>query len=333
MSSDIVTNISGIQHCYASGPENAQACTRSLILSILGLFTLPVVVFKLVQLHRSHAFDPYRLVVFYLAMAEVVVLILHWLKYTGAITHFVAIFCHVLQFLLISAFYSRLAAGSGSAMRGKSLIQLSNYFVGVMVVYFFIVFLAAVFTITDDDAECRSPVWLLFSTSKFCLALILLGAGYFMSKKIMGASAESQLQRISLMYLWAMIFAFTVAALVNFAIDLAFKFHDSDTHCDYLFGLPDTSSYTAIYVTIRILTHMLPIWMMLWCLKPSGRRILPPRRRQIQVMSTSDSSRLLEDSFDFDGADDSGPLPELSGSADKHQRYHDDQEPTLDATW
>lgn len=53
--------------------------------------------------------ERYHLGVFYLATIETLLLFVHWVHYSDTAMHFIALYLHVNQFLLIAVFYGRLA--------------------------------------------------------------------------------------------------------------------------------------------------------------------------------------------------------------------------------
>ena len=65
---------------------------------------------QVVQIQRGLTIERYHLAVFYLATIETLILFLHWVYLSEIALHFVALYLHVNQFLLIAVFYGRLAA-------------------------------------------------------------------------------------------------------------------------------------------------------------------------------------------------------------------------------
>jgi len=70
---------------------------------------------------------------------------------------------------------------------------------------------------------------------------------------------------------YSLIVAFEISALVQFILDMIFVLSDPAYSCDRSIGAPLSGSYLTVKLFQRIVVNLLPVWIMLYCLRPKQR--------------------------------------------------------------
>eukprot|EP00045_Choanoeca_perplexa_P008409 m.77746 g.77746 ORF g.77746 m.77746 type:complete len:350 (-) comp14483_c0_seq4:1641-2690(-) len=257
----------GVTSCSGETDKRA-ACARAVTLSLLSLITLILCLYKVYRIHQGYKIEKYHLAVFYLASLECLVLFLHWVYFQEVELHFVALYLHVNQFLLICSFYSGLAV---KVIRKPQLWYRGIIPAGALLfLYFSGVLLYSLVSIADNSTECRNPAWLLFSSSKLVLAQVFLWAAHYLIRTINASQTDAGYKALKKRPVWGLVIAFEVASIAGFTTDILFELVRPQEGCDRLLGDSTTGSYTVAVIILRSLTHLLPVWVMLHFLKPAN---------------------------------------------------------------
>lgn len=256
----------GVDVCWKENTgDNGSVCARAVIQSLLAAVTFVFCIAKVYRIHAGYYIEKYHLGVFYLASLESFILFLQWSYVKDIILHFLAVYLHVLEFLLISLFYCGLAMKVTSQRHLVARVQFP--FGVIMFIYFTGVLVYTLSSIEKNETECYRPHWLLFSVSQFVLAQMFLVAGYFLGRELEKAIAATQYKRFKQRTLWSLILAFEVSALVTLSYDITLALSHE---CDGLFGSPRSAVYIISSLLRRIVGVLTPIWIMIWRLKAAG---------------------------------------------------------------
>eukprot|EP00054_Salpingoeca_dolichothecata_P007902 m.45227 g.45227 ORF g.45227 m.45227 type:complete len:319 (-) comp17372_c1_seq2:105-1061(-) len=256
----------GIDVCWSSAAGKTTPCVREVITTALAILTLFFVATKLFQLHTASIPERFKLIIFYLALFESIILAIHWGGDLKIQLHFVALFVSVVQFLSVSLFYGTLVF---KGMRKTIFVYKYLYPAGLFATAYFIFILAyALSSIARDAHECKEPHWLLFSTSIFVLAQLFLAAGVVLTRKMAEIPTAARILKDKKRSLWSLIVVFEVSAIVQFVFDLVFLTVDHPGGCDHIFGSDTSASYTIAELCRRVVAFLCPIWVMILCLRP-----------------------------------------------------------------
>lgn len=103
------------------------------------------------------------------------------------------------------------------------------------------------------------------------LANLFLVAGLILVKRIKHARSSRSYRNWKQMTLWGLIAAFEISSFVQFVMDMMFVFSDPRHSCDAVIGEPLSVSYLSVKLLQRIAVSLVPVWIMLYCLRPKQR--------------------------------------------------------------
>ncbi|EDQ87191.1 uncharacterized protein MONBRDRAFT_27661 [Monosiga brevicollis MX1] len=230
---------------------------------------------QLYRILRGYCIEKYHLAVFMLAWLESLLLFLHWFYLRRVEIHFVCLYLQVNQYLCISLFYSSLALKITEAphLWNKVVVPVGS----LLFAYFSGALIYSLVSIVANSAECKQPPWLLFSTSKLLLAQFFAISARKLIQTIEAANTDVDYKRLKQRVVWSLVWGFEISAIADFTVDLVYNLGSRNTGCDQVFGQPNTAQYTAVSITLRLLTNLIPIWVMLYQLRPAARSVSPAR--------------------------------------------------------
>jgi len=284
---------SGLSACDKGGDQGA--CIRASITGLLAALTFLCCLNKLWLLRKSQ--DPSQssfMVIFFFGAIQTTLLSIKWLYYGTIVIHFIAIYTQVLQALLLCFWYCKLAL---KVHDQRNLItRVMNPFLVAMVIYFTSVLAWAITSKKDNGIECREPAWVLFSASEVVLVALFILAGVYLTRAMNKfPTAKGAITTWKKVTLWSLITAFTLMALMDFGIDMAF--YISTGVCDDVFGPVGYS----IYTYFNRFAHVLPLWVMLSRLEAKSQHKTDmlsddgyPDIPQVSVFKTQRSVQSLE---------------------------------------
>eukprot|EP00041_Stephanoeca_diplocostata_P041774 m.8830 g.8830 ORF g.8830 m.8830 type:complete len:338 (+) comp6761_c0_seq1:178-1191(+) len=258
----------GLQACqdHASVP-----CARAIVSGILAIVTCIACIMKLAHLHKAKDLEPYFILIFILALGETALLGYKWIIWGNILMHFVALYLHVIQFLVLCVYYCRQVL---KVRKQRHLINWICYPVAsVVFVYFTVAMVLAVRYQHSDAVECRSVAWMCFSAAEMALAAMFILAGLFLTRSLHKfPTARSSQASWKMKTLWSLIGAYTFSAILDFSFDLVYYIRaDAKTSCDAVYGEPESAAYTAYKLTVR-LSLLVPLWVMLSVLRVGSKR-------------------------------------------------------------
>lgn len=267
------------------GGYTVLSCARAGGLSFLAALTVVGCVMKLISLHKCRHNQWAHYVIFYSALIECVIFIIHWLAVYRAQMVFAAEFLSALQVLVICHYYCSLAAlvtyhdnSKFNKMGVPVLLVLLTYFVVVMI--------WGIVDIQSDDHECTDPHWLLFSVSEFVIVQAFFIAAIYITKKLNTVKTATEFRRLQQCQLWSLVAALEVSVLTGLIYDIISDTQGGGSSCTSLFNRSKTE-FTVSYVFYRILKYLLPIWAICCVFHFSGNR-KPPS----EDMTSASSSRV-----------------------------------------
>ena len=220
-------------------------------------------------MHLAHNWEKYHLALFYISCIECVLHSLNWLVLKHVELHFMGLYLLVMQYIIIVGFYSMLAMKVLS--RPQLVKRVAFPFMATMFAYFTGAAIYVMITIRHNRQECKAPHWLLFSVSMFLMAQILLVAGYYLVREIKRARSSASYRRWKQITLWSLIAAFQASAVLELAMDVVYYTSDPATGCDDALGGPLSASYCLAKVFERVFVYLVPIWVLLYFLRPKER--------------------------------------------------------------
>lgn len=255
------------------GRHTVLSCARAGSLSALAALTALVCVIKLITLHRNRHDQWSHYVIFYAAVVECVIFIIHWLAVYRAQMVFAAEFLAAVQVLVICHFYCSLAA-IVTCHDDTKFQKVGVPVFLVLLIYFLTVMIWGMVDIQSDDKECTEPHWLLFSVSEFMIVQAFFIAAVYITRKLNGVKTSSQFRRSQQCYLWSLVIALEVSVVTGLVYDSVAESQFGGTSCISLF-VESKVDFTVSYILFRIVKYLLPIWAICCVFHLGGDNKLP----------------------------------------------------------
>ncbi|XP_062506481.1 uncharacterized protein LOC134183051 [Corticium candelabrum] len=266
------------------GVHTALSCGRAGGLSVLAALTAIGCVIKLVSLHKNKHDQWPHYVIFYSALIECVIFIIHWLAIYRSQMVFAAEFLAAVQVLVICHFYCSLATlvtfhdnSRFQKIGVPVLLVLLTYFTGVMI--------WGMVDVQPDDTECTEPHWLIFTVSEFVIIQAFLVAAIYITRKLNGIKTSVEFRRSQQCQLWTLVVALEVSVVTGLVYDSVSESQVGGSNCISLFKT-SKSGFTVSYIFLRIFRYLIPIWAICGVFHFRGEKKAPSSE------NTSSSSHL-----------------------------------------
>lgn len=254
------------------------ACVRNSFLAFLGCTTIGLCILRIVKLHVLQHPQKHQYQIFYLALAESLLLTVKWIVGINlSQLAFAATLSKMIQFIVLCHFHWTLV------MRILHHKKLVARFIVPLLLVFFVFFVSitilAMCTSFSSWTECLAPHWVLLSASEFLAVQLYVVAGIYITRKINSVSALDSFKKEQKRDLWSVIAVYEFSAVVSLAYYATVQTLGTyEIGCSGIFAHTQ-ELYSPIYVSFMIIRYLLPIWVMLLVFHPTRGRLSSEEER------------------------------------------------------
>lgn len=246
---------------------NAIACTRDGSELVAAVATAICCGIKLFKLHYAKHELWNQYLIFYSAIAEMILLGLNWIYLNTSEIDLVAELLKLFQFMVVCRFYCEVASrlAKTEALYRKIFLPA----LAAIGTYFMILTLLGIIQRKESELECLESVWIQLSGSEVVLGVISIIIGVYITKETNKLKTDILFKRHIKYSLWGIILSFLTSSLVGMAYDILMLFIGEQNQCKGIF-IHNAVGFTTTHLCLVIFKWLLPLWAMIIIYKPES---------------------------------------------------------------